>query len=139
MWSLGLVLRQGGTEAGRGRRGLSPEYWDVRLERLPRLVRGEAGGHHGGGRGHQRGGGQVDSLLSLWGRIVLVSGNPVQVAVPDTAAQRPLPAPGSVGSDGDLPAVVCLRVVDVQLQRPSLVGLYQTEEILALVEDTVRS
>ena len=80
-----------------------------------------------------------NSLLRCCRRIILISWYPVQVAISYPTAQRSLASPGSVGSDGDLPAVVCLRVVDVQLQRSSLVGLYQTEEILALVEDTVRS
>ena len=134
MRSLLQVGRQRGAQAGRGGRGLSPEYRNVRLEGLPG---GQAGARHGGGGGDQRGGGEVEGLLG-WGE-VLVSWYPVEIAVANTAAQGALPAPGSVRSDGDLPAVVCLRVVDVQLQRPPLVGLDQTEEILALVEDTVGS
>ena len=134
MRSLLQVGRQRGAQAGRGGRGLSPEYRNVRLEGLPGS---HAGARHGGGGGDQRGGGEVEGLLG-WGE-VLVSWYPVEIAVANTAAQGALPAPGSVRSDGDLPAVVCLRVVDVQLERPPFVGLDQTEEILALVEDTVGS
>ena len=80
-----------------------------------------------------------NSLLRCCWRIILVSWYPVQVAVSYPTAQRSLASPGSVGSDGDLPAVVSLRVVNIKLERPPLVSLYETEEILTLVEDTVSS
>ena len=136
--SVALLSQRDRGGAGRGWRGLSSEYRDVRLERLVRAQAG-AGRHHGGGCRDQRGGGNIDGLLCWCWRIFLVRGYPVQVAVSDTAAQGPLASPGSVGRDGDLATVVGLRVVDVQLERPPLVSLYQTEEVLTLVEDAVRS
>ena len=39
---------------------------------------------------------------------------------PYSAAEGALPAPGTVGGDGDLATVVRLRVVHIQLQRPTL-------------------
>ena len=137
MRSVALLSHRRREGAGRGGRGLSSEYWDVRLERLVRDQAGAAGRHHGGGGRHQRGRGNIECLL-CW-REVFVRWYPVEVAIPDTAAKGSLPSPGSVGSDGDLPAVVSLRVVDIKLERPPLVRFYQTEEILTLVEDTVSS
>ena len=74
-----------------------------------------------------------NSLLRCCRRIILISWYPVQVAISYPTAQRSLASPGSVGSDGDLPAVVSLSVVDIKLERPALVSLYETEEILTLV------
>ena len=74
-----------------------------------------------------------NSLLRCCWRIILISWYPVQVAISYPTAQRSLASPGSVGSDGDLPAVVSLSVVDIKLERPALVSLYETEEILTLV------
>lgn len=61
----------------------------------------------------------------------------MQITVANTTSKRPFSTPGPIGGDGDLPAVVCLRVVYVQLEWPTLVGLNQAEQVLALVQDTV--
>lgn len=41
-----------------------------------------------------------------------------------------LASPGTVGHYDHLPAVVCVCVVDVELQALSLVALYQREQVL---------
>jgi len=61
----------------------------------------------------------------------------MEVAIANTTSQGPLSTPGTVRSDGDLPAVICLSVVHIQLEWSPLVRLYQAEQVLALVQDTV--
>jgi len=65
--------------------------------------------------------------------------NAVQVAVTDPAAQASVPAPGAVGCDGDLSALVLLRVVHVEFEGFAFVRFDQSEQILRLVEHGVCS
>ena len=89
-------------------------------------------------------------------RVTSPHDSPVEVSVSYPAAEGAIPAPGPVRSDAHLAAVVSLRVVNIpghhrhyhedtnsntlhlQLQRSALMRLNQTEQILALVQHTVR-
>ncbi len=87
-----------------------------------------------------RGAATLVSLLLLLTLLLLVAGNvlywdAMEIAVTNTTAQTPLAAPGAIRRDVDLSAVICLSVVDVELQRSSLVRFDQGEKILALMQD----
>ena len=88
--------------------------------------------------------------------ILFVHRDPVKISIAYSTAKGALATPGTVRSDGHLgkqrlnyitseilcshlSTMICLRVVDIQLERSALVSLDQTVEVLALVQHAVCS
>jgi hypothetical protein len=59
----------------------------------------------------------------------------MEISIADSTSKTSFPTPCTIWSDADLPAVVGFSVVNIELQRPTLVRLNQTEQVLAFVQD----
>ena len=63
----------------------------------------------------------------------------MQITVADATAQTALTTPLGVGLNGHLSTHVVVHVVHVHLQGTSFVGLDQSEQIFALVQQRIRT
>lgn len=61
----------------------------------------------------------------------------MQVAEPYSCAETSLASPFGVGRDHNLPALILVAVVNVQLQLLALVSFYQREQVFALMENRI--
>jgi propanediol utilization protein len=62
----------------------------------------------------------------------LLNRNPVEISITDVTTEGSLTTPVPVGRDGNLTGLVCVQIVDKQLEGLSLVGLDEAEQIFAL-------
>lgn len=63
----------------------------------------------------------------------------MQITIANATSKAAFPAPRRVGCDDHLSTVVCVRIVDVELQGLCFVGLNKAEQVFGLIHDSISS